>query len=560
MNNSKSRIIYSFLKILCPVLLIAGVLIYIFYSSGWTAGVVCIYLLVGAVGTIYKLILLKNWSASTTQGTILKTIFFKKDNKDKIETFLYFANTILQPMISFTAGFLPNLYHLIPGKKRLRFPDMIEPQVLLSICTCIFINILFALFIFFNLHNKYLYLLLWVILINLWLRHLSFLICTPSLPIILKEYPGTPQLRFFMIAAADLLSVILLLTAIVHWDSLSTASYTLIPGVLKNILTFKGFFSIFQSEKYNLEKLVNFISVFLYTAFFFKNLFQRKEFKRTPEDFATLAAYYISINDYDKTRTCLLNTNSNDIRAIIVSCMYFIGLNNFQKAYEKAGKLLSHIGEEETESKTFEIMIGFSFFLNLSEKSAMEILNLGVSKRIDDITLLSGAINFINRMDNDAYNSLLSFVLDRENNDEYPLTLAGILIHLGRFKQGKQILNELRPVQTIEMVCKHCLLFSTCFESKNISIEKFEAECFNWADESLPVILEVVPTIEDTSQIRWVYSQIKGVSSICQQHEYVFARELMNLASELEEKMDPNLLTDLHVRCVNKLGPFLKNI
>jgi hypothetical protein len=394
----------------------------------------------------------------------------------------------------------------------------------------------------------------WFILVlaNVWSRQLGYLLATSSLAASLRAGPGSPQLRFLVICAADLASLVLALTATRHWGEISKIGLGDFIDLVAMLLSPKDIAEALKGGVAKLPELLALGSGLLYATAMVKTVFKRDQFARTPLDYSTLALQHLCLGDQEGAKEWLLQTDEVSEESQLARCAYFLALGDFGRSRAHAGRSLSSLGVADTDEHAVEFMAGALVNIDVPTERALGLVEYALSLGLPERTVGSVCMVLIKRVDVSP-RLVLELIMRRKATDQYPLTISGIQIQLHQYAKAREILESLRTRNAFEEALRRCLLLHAALEGTNGRGSAQKTRLEMWADRNLEDIKHLALQCESEQERKIVLRELGDAITFARFYESDILTDLEDVFRAVANSLPPNRDTALHARVVRGL-------
>lgn len=328
-----------------------------------------------------------------------------------------------------------------------------------------------------------------VVAVGTTLRHLHYAVGLTSLPTLLRRIRGTPYSSFAIVVLADLLSLVLIWNALLNWRGGELFSRAGTWRVL-TLLYFADAWSVVKGLWSGTEPPLAIVLLtgagVLYNATLLKALLNFGDFRRTDEDYTSIARAYCAIGRYTDALRTLERVNAPNMDTYTVRVGAYVGVSQLEMAWQNCKLILSLKQIDPTTEKILFMIWGQAMFLPLVPKAYVELLEkfMEVGNDVSVVNALDSVLPA--RLTPEAAHPLFD---GSDRSKRFPLSFSRLLIGDQKLDEARRLLGELKPESVPEKIFRsYLVLYSETIVNKATTkqqdLEYFE----HWSREHLDQI------------------------------------------------------------------------
>ena len=449
---------------------------------------------------------------------------------------------------------LPSL-HLLPGGAldRYSFISYAGPaiRVLLALIVAVAAISAFALAAGGRADGPAVWIFFCVFVANVWARQLQNLIGPASLSKALRAEVGSPQLHFAAVLVADAATLLVSLSALKHWGSLTDFQWPMLIDLLPSVIGPGGLASFFEVVAGSPVEALIVASGLLLGATMLKTVFDRGAFRRDASDYANLSLRALLRDDLDGAREWLSRTAETQPEVLMARCAYYLRTGNQEKALAAARQILKETKVEDDTDTALRQLSNALNFMRVNADLAERVTRLAVEKGASELTLVFYLTTFF-RM---GYATAL---MDRLQPDlrAYPLALSGLMLHSGRPEDALALLRGRTWERPFEQALQRSLLLYAKGGGFSGTKEQRDAGFARWVEEDWPVLHSVLPALgsEDEEKRKAILAELVHHERSARHRRSPILAEMVAARRDLAHTLAPNLANRLHAIFLGRLS------
>ena len=358
--------------------------------------------------------------------------------------------------------------------------------------------------------GKYGAVVLSLVLASTALRHVGYSVQTTPLPAILRRVSANPYLAFLVIIAADFSTLVLALTALSAPGKLSSVTLDDLRGTANQLLQAQEPLKLLRGMKLTEHQVIVGVVGLLFYLALFKTITELKEFKRRDEDYIWLAGAANMLGNFAAALRHLRKVESWNVEARSAEIVALIGVNEIDKAEQKARQLLEHSHKGISPEQIFGAMWQAYLIAPVPEDPLVTLYQHAVTSNVRDALVQDG----MGVIEGNRHLQERALEVFAAAKDKYPLTIARLLALSGDRAAALEIVKQTNfPLLLDEVIASASQLTLTV--SNPDTTPEADAQSFrDWAPTALPRIRELMKVAGQPWERVAAFAQAMGVLAI----------------------------------------------
>jgi len=333
--------------------------------------------------------------------------------------------------------------------------SILSPEPILSEIRFYSLIVIYIFYFYYPTQINHLKFFLYLFCIEIFIRHIVYLIDFLNIFIHLRKTTGNVFYRFIKLIFFDYLSVFLCAFGILKWNS--EVKYCFNDIIEVNNFLFN--FYKFKQQVFDFKIIPTLNDIFIFAIGFLilnviKNILRIKEFKRTDEDKKNIALTYAFTGQFKNSLNMIEKLDRIDNEVLHIKIINYVGINDINFAVHCSKKYLTlylPIDEEKADQNSIYIFIFKAIILFPIQKKSLISLTEEVIYKIDDFSFLE-CISYLVYHLEITKSDLLDFFKDENNVYRLPYSYCFLLIQSGQINNLKIMLKLLNPCSKIERI------------------------------------------------------------------------------------------------------------
>jgi hypothetical protein len=325
------------------------------------------------------------------------------------------------------------------------------------------------------------------------IRNLTYIFNFTSLPTMLRRSIGDPYVRFVLIGAANLLTLILAFGAWSAWETGQVLGFERLRSMTVELLTLARLrAAAIDGAPIDALGLLASLAGALYLVSGFKTIFEHQQFKRDTEDFHAIASLQIAIGKPREGRRWLDKVTKREALTYELYIAVYLALGDVEQAEQMARALLDENKVEAAAQpqEAIRFLIGAGVGTPMSKERRAAALQRWLAAGYPDLFLHNGVSAVLTQAQLTP-DEVLGLMPD-DAAVRRGLSLGVALMTRGNYDDAAKVLRAYATSGPIEELVRLCLLHR-CLAADALDNPSDEAfrELAEWRKTDGPKLLEL---------------------------------------------------------------------
>src|SRR5581483_1514612 len=349
-------------------------------------------------------------------------------------------------------------------------------------------------------------------------RHLVCAVGLTKLPVRVRQTLGSPYASFLVILACDFGTLVLGFNGIINWNRGAFASlpdlWAIASGLFTDMFTTAGVKAFLHGQQPRLIDVVVGAAGLLYYTTIVGAALHFQEFKRTDEDYQSLAHKRCLLGEFNDALKLMDKTAARTRPGEIIRAIAYVGVNQFERASNCLTAILHNNGHAPTPDAIFTALTNAATSVSMPSGVFVAFIKHGLRVPVSDERVAFA----IQQLPDDAAinQDLLSTLDDAEVSKRAPLARALVLSNLGRLDESRTILDGLTARGVLDEVMRDCLLLTVGIRNPNTTRAQDAAYFEQWTDQYFTSMTRALASVTAADEKTFLLSQLVPVAAFAQ--------------------------------------------
>ena len=337
------------------------------------------------------------------------------------------------------------------------------------------------------------------------LRNATYIVDSTSLPTKLRRNLANPYLVFVFILVCDLASLVLSFVIVVTGNPPDLIARAEILDTAKRLFAFRDVLRVFWGESVTwLDAVVSAVGILFYVALF-SVILKYKDFERNDSDKLFRAEMQIALGKFVEAMRSLDLMSDKSSRSTALEVAALLGLNQFDRARQKALLFLQLRGGSTTSDEQLLLMIGAIVIAEIPENVRSSLFLWATEHGVSDV-LLYDSVGVIAAGGATLTTKMRSVI--EHKSDSYPLTCALLRAAADEREGAMALAAQVKPGSEIEEIVRLCLLLRLALADPITSEEADSEKLGAWLNSELVTINGLIQGLHESIHIAIAYAQL----------------------------------------------------
>jgi len=349
-----------------------------------------------------------------------------------------------------------------------------------------------------------------VMIVHLISRHVLYAVGLTSLPSRVRTAMGSPYASFVLVLACDYLALILALNGVINWKEGALASRADLWQTAKELFTSEKLKGMLSGREPSLVEVLVGSSGLLYYATVFGTVLRFKDFKRTDEDYRSLAQMSCILGHFNEALRLLQNVKTPTREANTLRAVAYLGVDQFERAYQTVKETLRANGKDPSADQIFSALGDALVSVAFPRDRFIAFVKNALKLSIADGRLIAALEQ--EQVDQAAAEDLLHVVEETALQSRFPLSHALLLQEVGRLVESRAALEKAKPSNPLEEIIRACLVLYAGIRDPATSLSQDAAYFEQWSERYSVAVSGAIARVTDSDERLIAWSQMFSVA------------------------------------------------
>jgi hypothetical protein len=385
--------------------------------------------------------------------------------------------------------------------------------------------------------------------ITVLVRNLRYAVDETSLPERLRLEARYPYVAFIVVLLCDLTSLVLAAATMISRDDPAQVGLISMQEAVKGLFTFRNLIDPSAITQLSLRQVAVSVAGLIFYVALIGTAIRFKEFRRTDQDYASLAIINCHLAHFDVAADYLRKVVNQSKESAIAGVVASLGVNQIATAAANVKAFRQYQNEPALEPDAHQVMLECCMIFPIPRHVALEVVRRAIAAGVPDGMLQDsiGLLALAAKVQNDELAGLLA-----NRVSDYPITCAAVAIVGERYAEARLLLESAKPASALDEIVRLTMLLRAQVSDPATDLNEDGKTCRLWAERDLPTIKSLVDDLTDGRERVVLYAQLSFAQFASHHLAPEREQEIRYLCSSLKAKAvgDPLALTAMRAQDV----------